>query len=304
MVDKADIAWFRQQFEAAIAPEIDGTPLSLDLIAAIACQETGYLWHNLRTKVGSTGDVLYLCVGDTIDAPGRDAFPHNRQQLEALDPALFTVARQALEDIAPYDRDYRRVAADPDKFCHGFGIFQYDIQFAQQDPGFFTGKKWADFPTCLGKLLGELKVGLKKLKLTNATSLTGDQAVALAIIYNTGGYNPAKGRKQGHMDDGKYYGEAVGEFLALAHGVSGDDGSGGVAGGTGAAADLAYQVIARDGLWLRAGPGTTFAQRQLLPYGTRLNVLKSDGDWDLVDLKGDGAADGQVSAAYVARAGA
>lgn len=53
-----------------------------------------------------------------------------------------------------------------------------------------------------------------------------------------------------------------------------------------------YRVIARDGLRLRAGPSTQFEVRLLLPVGTPLDVLSRNGDWALVDLNGDGAADG------------
>ncbi len=53
-----------------------------------------------------------------------------------------------------------------------------------------------------------------------------------------------------------------------------------------------FRVIARDGLRLRAGPSTQFDIRSVVPFDTTLSVLSRSGDWALVDLDGDGAADG------------
>lgn len=61
-------------------------------------------------------------------------------------------------------------------------------------------------------------------------------------------------------------------------------------------------VIARDGLRLRAGPGTGFdVIRSLLP-GLQLTILASHGDWRLVDIEGDGLADGYCHGGYLASA--
>jgi uncharacterized protein YgiM (DUF1202 family) len=60
-----------------------------------------------------------------------------------------------------------------------------------------------------------------------------------------------------------------------------------------------YRVIARDGLNLRAGPGTDFWTIRSLPFGTVVNVIRHDSQWALVDLVGDGAADGHVHTSYL-----
>jgi hypothetical protein len=62
---------------------------------------------------------------------------------------------------------------------------------------------------------------------------------------------------------------------------------------------LSHRVIARDGLSLRAGPGTEFAVIRSLPFGTSLRVLKRDGAWSLVDTTGDGAADGHAHSSFL-----
>ena len=58
-------------------------------------------------------------------------------------------------------------------------------------------------------------------------------------------------------------------------------------------------VIARDGLRLRAGPGTEFDVLRTLPLGTSVRALRIAGDWTLVDLEHDGAADGFVLSAFL-----
>jgi N-acetylmuramoyl-L-alanine amidase len=64
-----------------------------------------------------------------------------------------------------------------------------------------------------------------------------------------------------------------------------------------------FEVIGRDTLNLRGGPGTTFAVLQSLPPGTQLRVLREDDDWRMVDLQSDGTADGFVHGAFLRRVG-
>jgi len=59
------------------------------------------------------------------------------------------------------------------------------------------------------------------------------------------------------------------------------------------------RVIARHGLYLRGGPGTEFPALHLLPYGTQVSVLRREGQWALVDMLGDSAADGFVFSSFL-----
>jgi hypothetical protein len=64
-----------------------------------------------------------------------------------------------------------------------------------------------------------------------------------------------------------------------------------------------YVVVARDGLKLRGGPGTTFESERTLPLGTELNVVEvssQDPAWVRVDLEGDGLLDGYVFSSFLA----
>jgi hypothetical protein len=45
MPNADDIRWFKQQFGSKIDVATAGTPFSLDMLTAIACQESGELWQ-------------------------------------------------------------------------------------------------------------------------------------------------------------------------------------------------------------------------------------------------------------------
>ncbi|MBM7488130.1 hypothetical protein ACVWWI_006319 [Bradyrhizobium sp. USDA 3686] len=299
MVNVDDIAWFKQQFRIQIEAALSGTPFDLDMIVAIASQETGYIWAVLRKKGLPADRVVALCVGDTIDfqgpGKGRQAFPRTKDALVALPNGelMFDIARKALEDMAAFIPGYSNAVANPKKFCHGFGVFQRDLQFFKDDPHYFLERRYETFANTLTHCLGELQRGLKKLGLDSKTSLTDLEFAKVAIAYNTGGYNPAKGLKQGFFDGEKFYGEQILDYLQFSRTVN----------PPAAIAEGRYMVVARGGLKLRGGPGTNFHSEKTLPAGTELNVLDSDGQdasWVRVDLEGDGLLDGYVFASFLA----
>ena len=217
MTTKDAIEWFKRTFGQEIESVISGTPFGLDLIVAIAFQETGYLWRKLIGTL-EPGEILKLCVGDTFDAPNRDAFPRTKAELTNFTRGeeMFRIAREALESIARYDDTYARVARNyPNKFCHGFGIFQYDIQFFKKDPEFFLQKKWYDFKTCITKFVLELKEAMQRQGWASKTTLNDTEKVYVAIAYNAGRADLSRGFKQGNESDGKFYGENIAEFLRI-----------------------------------------------------------------------------------------
>jgi len=223
-----DILWFKQQFGEAIEAAIEGTPFTVDMLTAIACQETGYIWQQLRKRQLPVSEILELCVGDTLDSDkGRSAFPKTKTDLVSRTggEAMFAIARQALLNMAHHVRDYQPAAAKPNKFCHGFGIFQYDLQFFQQDPEYFLEKRYADFNACLDKCLAEFRRGLRVAGLQDKTELTDYEAACVAIAYNTGGFKPSKGLKQGYFNGTRYYGEEFFDFLRLSKTVTADPAS-------------------------------------------------------------------------------
>ena len=93
-----DIRWFKGQFAAQINAAVANTPFSLDLVVAVACQETGFIWGPLQRHGVPTVRILKLRVGDTIDGKpngaGRKPFPRSRAKLEEhpKGAAMFAVA--------------------------------------------------------------------------------------------------------------------------------------------------------------------------------------------------------------------
>jgi hypothetical protein len=132
------MGWFKQNFGAQANAALEGTPYDLDFLTAIAVQETFEVWASLFRTMPAA-QVLRLCVGDTLDAPNRSAFPTSKTELIGAPngDAIFQVAHEALVQMAEHIHSYHAAASNPDKFFHGFGIFQYDIQFCTQDPDFF-----------------------------------------------------------------------------------------------------------------------------------------------------------------------
>lgn len=227
MPNRDDILWFKQQFHEEIKKALKDTPFSLDLIIALACLETGYIWQILRKNQLSPREILELCVGDTIDGStngrknGRSAFPRTKAELlaEPNGEEMFRIARQALVNVAQYVSSYRSEAAKPNKFCRGFGLLQYDLRFFKSDPDFFLQKRYADIAHCLEKCLGELRFALKKLKWEDKSSLSDDEMACVAIVYNQGHYDSKYGLKQGHINGHKFYGEEFFDYLRLCHSV-------------------------------------------------------------------------------------
>jgi hypothetical protein len=170
-----------------------------------------------------TSEVLRLCVGDTLDEDrGRKAFPKNKSELinASHGQEMFDIARTALVEMAAFIPAYAGAASRPNKFCHGFGMFQLDLQFFKTKPNYFLQRRYETFTNTLGECLKELKTALVSLNLQGKTQLTDMEAASVAIFYNSGRYVPAKGLKQGYFDGRKYYGENYFDYLRLAHTVA------------------------------------------------------------------------------------
>lgn len=231
MAISEDIAWFKTNFSEKIIAAITGTPISLDLVCAIAVQETGETWRPMRHS-HSVPDVLRLAVGDVIDAPKRKAFPRTKGELVAVQdgPVMFTLAHRLLGEMADATgiAGYKTAFKNPEKFCHAFGIFQNDLQHFKEDKEFFLQQKWTDFSVMFEKFMAEIKGALRSLGYTAMPSLTDLESAFVAIVYNTGSgnFNATNGLKQGFFDGQHYYGENIDSFLKIAHSVPLPAGSG------------------------------------------------------------------------------
>lgn len=221
--ESESVLWLKRSFRHEFRNVLEGTPFCEDLLCAIALQETGYLWRPLIEQ-RPIPDILRICVGDTIDARGsggRRAFPKHRRELEAhpRGKSMFRIARDALLAVAEHSGPYARVAKKPHKFCRAFGIFQYDLQFFDDDPDFFLQRKWSDFGLCLGRFVRELYQARSRQGWKDKEQLSEREKIFIAIAYNRGRADPRKGLRQGYKSGGEYYGERIARYLALASSV-------------------------------------------------------------------------------------
>lgn len=286
-----DIRWFKQEFGPRIEAAVEDTPFTLDMLVAIACQETGSIWPILRKKGLSTDRIVELCVGDTLDASrGRRAFPTDKAALLAHPDGdkMFKIGNDSLKDMAQFIPGYGPASRNPAKFCHGYGVFQYDIQFFKTDPSYFLKRKWTDFKETLGKAIGELKAKMGAAGVAGKKSLTDMEMAQVAIAYNRGSYDPAKKLKQGHKDpQGRFYGENFFAFLQQSKGVK--PAAGANPGGGPKPAGGALEVTTSGGaLMLRSAPrkaaGNIIGQ---LADGDRVKAVsgKADNGFLEVDAK-------------------
>ena len=222
MPNTEDMRWFKQNFHTKIEAALQGSAFTLDLLTALACQETGEIWPILRKQPQlSLARILELCVGDTLDSDkGRSAFPKTKADLVSRPNGqqMFNIARQGLVDMAAFVNSYKGAASKPNKFCHGFGIFQFDLQFFKTEPDYFLQRRYADFDACLEKCLGELRHAKNGIGFKDKTSLTDFEQACVAIAYNigTGNFRASKGLQQGFRPaGGKFYGEQIFEFIRL-----------------------------------------------------------------------------------------
>ena len=51
MPNAQDVLWFKNEFQPQIEARLAGTPFSVDMVTAFACQETGGIWPVLRGSV-------------------------------------------------------------------------------------------------------------------------------------------------------------------------------------------------------------------------------------------------------------
>jgi hypothetical protein len=131
-------------------------------------------------------------------------------------PQMFQIARDAFVAMTEIAPEYRKFLKNANKFCHAFGIFQYDIQAFKHDPGYFLNKDWYDFQKCVAKCLMELHSGWGTT-YPRKTNLSDAELVYVAIAYNKGSADTSKSIRQGFKakGDSKYYGEYIRDYMAL-----------------------------------------------------------------------------------------
>jgi hypothetical protein len=146
--------WMAGHFGPAIEAAVVNTPLDADLVYAIACQETAWVWQAWIDRLPAE-QILARCVFDSSgDSPGtrRDVFPENTAAFRSRFGDALT---QMLIEDANATRRLRGFDDAPWVY-KGYGIFQYDLQNIITDPGFFQDRQWGTFAACLERFMREM----------------------------------------------------------------------------------------------------------------------------------------------------
>lgn len=176
-----DIKWFKTQFHTEIEKAVEGTPFDLDLLTALACQETGYIWQTLRKKIGSA---------------------RRKSSRSAL--AIPSIRTRAGGRFRGRRETWSRPRTA--KRC--------------SDPDYFLKKRYEELNGTLGKAVEELKSAQKRAGYGKKRTLTDLEMAHVAIAYNAGRFIPNRGLKQGHRDrSGRYYGERIFDYRRLSRTV-------------------------------------------------------------------------------------
>jgi hypothetical protein len=152
--------WLKTDYGAELVTAVKETPFSIDNLCGITCQETAYFWLSLLDKL-TPDEICARCV---LDGSGdfkpeenpRSAFPVNTAAFRALydesDPGFADM-------LIAEGNETRKVRgySPVDWLYKGYGIFQYDLQFVENDPAFFRDKLWYRFDECLKRVMMELK---------------------------------------------------------------------------------------------------------------------------------------------------
>ena len=158
------VHWLKGRYGSRIATAVDGTPFTVDIACAIACQETGIHLLGFTRKLAAD-DALARCVFDAsgdADGTSRGAFPRNTPTFRAAYGDAFADtliaeanATRVLRGLRPASWVYK-----------GYGLFQYDLQAVREDEAFFREKQWGTFDACLARLVAVL---MKKHAATGDT---------------------------------------------------------------------------------------------------------------------------------------
>lgn len=181
--------WLLANFGDIFRSKLAGTPISLALLCAVACQESAYTWFDrtIFVKGRSPAEMMRLLVLDNVQS--RKQFPANT--------AAFLAAAQ-YADIAPgliKISDESRIARGykpTGNLLYGYGLFQYDLQNIESDPSFWRERQssvsgvgstqglWGDVGACTDRF-----IRLFMAKLKNH----GNDLTAALISYNGKGPN-------------------------------------------------------------------------------------------------------------------
>ena len=220
-----DVAWFKSQFQQAIVPALAGTPFSVDMVTAVACQETGAIWSVLRRKGLSTERILQLVRRrhDRRHGHGRSARLSARTRRELIAwPTVRGCSTWRARGSSTWPATSPATAArrrGPTSSATASASSSSTCSSSAPIPSTSSSGTTPTSASRCGDCVGELSAALKRIGWGGKTALDDHEMAGVAIAYNTGRYHPAKGLKQGYFDGSKFYGENFFGYLQLAHSV-------------------------------------------------------------------------------------
>jgi len=149
--------WMVDNFDAKLDAAVAGTQFQKKHLCAIACQETAYKWLSWVHHELSPDEILARCVfdgsGDVPDT-SRNVFPQNAAAFRARYGDEFT---DMLIAEANKTRALQPGFGPKPWLYKGYGLFQYDLQYVEDDEDFFRQKQWYSIDSCLDRAMRELK---------------------------------------------------------------------------------------------------------------------------------------------------
>ena len=163
-----DLRWFKDTFHEPVAAATAGTPFGRRSARGDCATGVG---RDLGASCEARSDVdelLELCVGDfSMTTRGDGRFRRTRQRCSPYRAATKCSPLPTTRSCAwPFTSGLPALPRKKaHKFCRGFGIFQYDLQFFKVDPEYFLQRRWHHFDLALGRCVGELQAAQKRIGL-------------------------------------------------------------------------------------------------------------------------------------------
>lgn len=183
--------WLHRSFGGQMARAIQGTNIPLALAYAVVCQESAYAWATAQSsepgfttapidRIEDPQTILRCCVLDTHgDQPGttRCVFPRNRQDFS---DAFGEEVTALLVAEGNYMRRTLHGWTERRWLFKGYGLFQYDLQFAARlgannmptldadrraipnDLAFFAERRWHTFEGCADRFVREMSAAIRQ----------------------------------------------------------------------------------------------------------------------------------------------
>lgn len=151
--------WLLSHFGEVFKAKAVGTPCSVSMLCAIACQESAYAWFRKAFLARhSVSEVLRLMVLD--NSSPRSAYPRDSATfLQDRNFKDISAGLVAASDASRVERGITKAGT----ILFGYGLFQYDLQNILTDPAFWRDRDpvtgavglWGDISASVDRAIGE-----------------------------------------------------------------------------------------------------------------------------------------------------